>query len=278
MPFIEVNKDRIYNKIKIYYEVHGDGNPLLLIEGLGYATWMWYRQLEDFARQYRVIIFDNRGVGKSDKPDIPYSIEMMAGDAAGLLQALGIEKAHVLGVSMGGLIAQALTLNHPHLAHSLVLTCTTHGGPGSVPAPPETLAAMMNKKGLAERDALREAMGCALAPEFAAANHEELEKILDWRLSEPTPEYARQRQLGAVMGADLAPRLKEIKVPTLILTGDLDRVIPMANSDLLHKKINNSTLEVFPGGGHLFFIEQAPAFNGRVLAFLAGHPMERHPA
>lgn len=273
MPFVEVNKDRIYSKIRIYCEMLGNGEPLLLIEGLGYATWMWYRQLEDLSGQYQAIVFDNRGVGKSDKPDTPYSIEMMAGDAAGLLVALGVRKAHVLGVSMGGLIAQALAIHHPDLVRSLVLACTTHGGPGSVPVPPETAAAMLNKKGLPEKDALREAMKYAFAPDFLDAHPEELEKIIAWRMSEPTPQYAKQRQMEAVLGVNLVHKLKDIEVPVLILTGDGDRVIPMANSELLHKAIKGSSLEVFPGGGHLFFIEQAPAFNRQVLAFLRRYPV-----
>ncbi len=268
MPHVEVND------IKIYYEVHGTGEPLLLIEGLGYATWMWYRQLEEFSRDFRVIIFDNRGVGKSDKPDIPYSIEMMAADAAGLLRALDIQQAHVLGVSMGGFIAQALAIGYPELVHTLILVCTSHGGRRAIPAPPETIKAMLNEEGLPPREALRQAMRPAFGPGYLAQHPEELEKIIEWRLAEPTPRYAWQRQFNAILGADLEGKLSEIQAPTLILTGDADRVVPMANSERLHKAIADSVLEVFPGGGHLFFLEQAPAFNRRVLEFLKGHPMD----
>ena len=94
--------------IDVYYEIHGEGEPLLLVEGLGYSTWMWFKQIPNFSREYQVIVFDNRGVGNTDKPDIEYTIEMMADDAAGLLRALDIESAHVLGVSMGGFIAQEM--------------------------------------------------------------------------------------------------------------------------------------------------------------------------
>ena len=123
----------LVNGVKLYYEIHGTGEPLLLIEGLGYASWSWFRQIEVLSDSYGVVCFDNRGVGKSDKPDIPYSIELMADDVARLLESLSIEKAHILGVSMGGYIAQKLAINYPQKVKSLVLGCTSFGGSQSIP-------------------------------------------------------------------------------------------------------------------------------------------------
>jgi pimeloyl-ACP methyl ester carboxylesterase len=123
MPFQRVNG------IQIYYEEHGKGDPLLLIQGLGYPSGMWFLQIPALARNFRTIVFDNRGVGRTDKPDEEYSIPLMASDAAGLLHALGIKKAHVVGVSLGGYIAQELALSQPDLVDRLVLLATSCGGP-----------------------------------------------------------------------------------------------------------------------------------------------------
>lgn len=267
MPYEKVND------INIYYEIYGVGEPLLLIEGLGYAMWMWDKQIDAFSREFQVIMFDNRGVGKSDKPDMPYSIELMAKDAAELMKHLGIDRAHVLGVSMGGIIAQALAVIYPQFVHTLTLVCTTFGGPQAVPVPEETVEAMLNIKGLPAREALKEAMKYAFGQEFLSRNPGELDRLVEQRLSEPVPRYAWMRQWEAVLKVDLGEKVRNIKAPTLILTGDDDRVIPGENSRLLHERIEGSILEIFPGGGHLFFMEQVVAFNNRVLAFLKAHPM-----
>lgn len=116
------------NGIDLYYEKHGSGPPLLLIAGLGCATWMWWRTIPGLSRHFRLIAFDNRGVGESDKPDEPYSMRMMADDAAGLLRALKIEHADVLGISMGGYVAQELALAHPELVRCLIMGATGVNG------------------------------------------------------------------------------------------------------------------------------------------------------
>ncbi|MBP1720378.1 MAG: MhpC [Deltaproteobacteria bacterium] len=123
MPFQTING------IRIYYEEHGKGFPVLLIQGLGYPSGMWFLQIPEFSRCFRTIVFDNRGVGKTDRPDEEYTVALMASDAAELLRALGITRAHVVGVSLGGYIAQDLALTHPDLIDCLVLMSTSCGGP-----------------------------------------------------------------------------------------------------------------------------------------------------
>ena len=118
--------------VNIYYEIHGTGEPLVLIQGLGEDSSGWSRIMPLLSRHYRVIAFDNRGVGQSDKPDVPYSIDIMANDLAGLLDAIGVQTAHVLGISMGGTIAQSFVLNHPDRVISLILGCTICGGPHAI--------------------------------------------------------------------------------------------------------------------------------------------------
>ena len=152
--------------MKLYAEEHGDGQPLLLITGLGYAIWSWQRQLPDWSKRFRCIAVENRGTGRSPKPPGPYSIEEMADDAA---EALAGRRAHVAGFSMGGYIAQMVALRHPELVERLVLVCTATGGPDVVSTPAETRAAW-------------EANARKTPPEFARAT-----MPLSFRSSTATP-------------------------------------------------------------------------------------------
>jgi len=255
-------------EVNLYYEVYGEGEPLLLIEGLGYATWMWFNQVPELSRHFRVIVFDNRGVGESDKPDVPYSISMMAGDTAELLKALGISEAFVLGTSMGGMIAQQLAYDYPWMVKGLVLCCTTFGGPNSIPAPAETVKAMTEIEGLSPEEALRQSMSVAFAPGYPENHKEEFDRVIGWRLENPTPLYAWQHQFNAVMGFNSEDWVEQIQAPTLLLTGDSDRVIPPQNSRMLHEKLPHSRLVNVEGGGHLFFMEQPERVNREIVDFL----------
>jgi len=139
--------------IELYYEVHGAGEPVLLIAGLGFGAWSWFRQIPDLARHFLTIAFDNRGAGLSEKPDCEYTIEMMAEEAVGLLRALGVARAHVLGHSMGGYIAQEVALRHPEVVSSLILVSTSFGGKNAVLMSPETAAQMRSELEAEDRDA-----------------------------------------------------------------------------------------------------------------------------
>lgn len=259
--------------INIYYETYGTGEPLLLIEGFSYASWMWYKQVSELSKHYQVIVFDNRGVGKSDKPDSPYSIGMMADDAAALLHALGVNKAHVLGVSMGGYIAQSLAYSYPQLVQSLILCCTSFGGPKAVPLPQETAEIINNTAGLDQEQILYKGMSVAFTKEYFISHQDEVKKIIEWRLANPQPPYARKHQANAVSQANLEEYTQQIKIPTLIMTGTADRVIPAENSRLLTRAIKGAILIEFPGQGHLFFMEKAGDVNGEIISFLQQHPI-----
>ena len=139
MPFAENQGARIY------WEEQGQGVPILLIRGLGWTAAMWYRTAPILAAQYRTVAFDNRGVGRSDIPPGPYPILLMASDAAAVLDAAGIPRAHILGVSMGGMIAQEFALQYPERVESLILGSTAAGGPHAVPAEPEVLQALFRR-------------------------------------------------------------------------------------------------------------------------------------
>lgn len=220
MPTVQVND------IDVYYEIHGEGEPVVLIAGLNSDHTLFRGVLPQLAASYQVIVFDNRGVGKSGKPDIPYSIDMMADDTAGLLDALGITRAHILGVSMGGRIAASLALRYPSLVKSLVLVSTAMTMKGAPMTLSRRLIPLMLK-----------------IPAIRG----------------PHPHYAAVRQLKATRDFDCMGRLGEIKVPTLILHGKKDKTAPYQLAEAMHNGIQGSKMTAFDGG-HLFFIMRQAQF------------------
>ncbi|WP_350344320.1 alpha/beta hydrolase [Proteinivorax tanatarense] len=257
------------NDISMYYEVHGEGEPLVLIEGLGYSTWMWYKQLPVISKYFKVIIFDNRGVGKTDKPDCEYTIEMMADDLAGLLRSLNIKTTHILGVSMGGFIAQQFSANYPEMVDKLILCSTSFGGPNSIPIPQETLDIMM--KGGGEYKTIldiKKAISTAFYNGKIPEDKEVLEKIMQEKKQEPQPKYAYQRQLMAGASFNGEDNTQRIKADTLIVAGQKDEVVPPQNAYLLNERISSSEVEIIEKGGHVFFMEQPNKSNEVFLNFL----------
>ncbi len=148
--------------IEIYYEVHGAGpRTLVMIRGLGSNLLSWYEQIDELSRHYKCVVFDNRGAGRTDKPDAPYSIKQMADDTAGLMDALGIGRAALLGISMGGMIAQEFALHHQQKLSCLILGCTHFGGSGVVQSPPEIVAAVMAGTSATPQKRVRNLLGGA---------------------------------------------------------------------------------------------------------------------
>ncbi|WP_435179913.1 alpha/beta fold hydrolase [Halorussus sp. AFM4] len=290
--------------VSLYYEVTDpveDGDPsddtadvsdadasgaetVALVEGLGYGRWMWRWQRDGLAggqgspsgatrshddEGYRVVVWDNRGTGDSDAPEGPYTIAEMASDLEAVLDAVGAERAHVVGASMGGMIAQQYALDYDR-AESLGLLCTGPGGDDAVPTPEETRARMFDApEGADEREAVRYKMKPAMTDEFWDANQDLVEEIVDWRLAGDASDAARDAQAAAVAGFDASDRLGEIDVPALVAHGTDDRVLPVGNADLLYEGLPNAQLAVFEGGSHLFFIERADVVNDRLAEFLA---------
>lgn len=229
------------NGITMYYEVHGEGEPLVLIGGLSNDVSDYRFIVPELATRYQVLAFDNRGAGRTEKPDAPYSIEQMADDAAGLLAALGVERAHVIGVSMGGRIAIALTLAHPELVKSLILVSTfarriplTWQGRFRLDNPVIRMLRRVGSK-------------------------------------YPQPHYAFLRQLQASRGYDASTRLGAIHVPTLILHGRDDHTAPIALAVEMRDGIPGAKMIVF-NGGHIFLFIHQKQFVDAVLAFLAEQP------
>ena len=253
--------------MKLYAEEHGDGHPLLLITGLGYAIWSWQRQLPVWSQQFRCVAVDNRGTGRSPKPPGPYTIEELADDAA---EALDGRRAHVAGFSMGGYIAQTLTVRHPDLVDRLVLVCTATGGPGVVPTPKETAAAWKVNVDRTPPEFARATMPLSFRPGWTDEHPDDFEGLLADRLEYPTPPECWRAQYDACVDwGSRSTQVEQIEAPTLVVHGDADRIVPYENGVELERRIPGSRFEAFPGGGHLLFIEEAPRFNAMVSSFLS---------
>jgi pimeloyl-ACP methyl ester carboxylesterase len=262
-----------HDGVTLHYETGGpaDAEPVVLVEGLGYSRWMWRWQRDALEETYRTIVPDNRGTGDSDAPPGPYTVGQLAADLDVVLEAAGVDLAHVVGASLGGMIAQQYALDHDRAA-SLGLFCTTHGGAEAVPVPPEVQDRMFNVPDeLDEREAIKYKMQPAMTEAFWEANPDLIDRIVDWRLESDAPEPARQAQGAAVQSFDVADRLEELSVPALVMHGTADRVVPVENGEQLHRTLPESELELVEGGPHLFFIEQAERVNDRLLGFLGAH-------
>ncbi len=255
--------------VKIYWDELGSGEPFLLINGLGTSAHLWHRSRAVFANHYRTIALDNRGVGRSDVPAGIYSIGSMAADAIAVLDAAGVETAHVFGVSLGGMIAQELTLRHPQRVRSLILGCSTAGeptGPHAVPPDPDVLSALMRRSASAaeSNEAFRPLLYDAGTPQERV--DEDMAIRVRWY---PTAE-GYMGQLQGVSGWDAYGRLGDLHVPTLVIHGERDRLIPCANARILAGRIAGAQLALIPAAGHVFWTDQPEVVHERILAFLGG--------
>lgn len=262
--------------INIYYETQGNGEALALIMGLGGGIPWLFRQIPTFSKQYQVIALDNRGTGGSDAPDIPYSMEMMAGDLAVLLETLGIQAAHVFGISMGGMIAQHFALIYPEKVKALILGATTCGGTHSIKPDMEAIKVLFDMdrmQKLSPEERAKETLPFVLNQKFIANNQELIQKLLTGMVGHVSPLHGYIRQAGAIAGHDTYERLPDIKAPTLVIAGDADKLVPVENSRILASRIPNAELVIFKNMGHGFNIEAADEMNRVVLGFLsrAGH-------
>ena len=261
MPFQSVNG------ITIYYEIHGRGDPLVLIMGLRRNAEWWYSQLPELSRHFKVLVFDNRGAGRTDKPEMEYSIRMFADDTALLMEALGIRGSHILGISMGGYIAQELALNYPHRVKRLILGCTGAGGPKAVLMSPERMKRFTANAGLTPEEILQKDMNIHFSDAYISGYPDKIKEFIEISLRYYQPPDAFLRQFAACQRHDTADRLHHLKVPTLIMTGDDDILVPLENSRILQNLIPGSELFLFPSCRHCFFIEKSGDFNLRVIDF-----------
>jgi pimeloyl-ACP methyl ester carboxylesterase len=257
------------NGLKLYYEIEGDGAPVVLIPGFAAGRWIWFKQAADLSRNFRVIIFDPRGVAASEKPEGPQTISLLADDVAHLLETIGVESAHIVGASFGGFVAQEFALKYPAMTRRLVLCCTSFGGSNHVVPTPETLEALASTKGLNSEERMRANLLLAFTPEYVRTQVQEVDLIVHLRATNEVPEHIYMSQLQAAMSFNTESRLAQIKSPTLVLSGDADIIVPVQNSRNLAARIPGAELRIVEGGSHTFFIEQAAEFNRIVSKFLA---------
>jgi pimeloyl-ACP methyl ester carboxylesterase len=254
--------------VRIAWERHGRGAPLLLIHGLGYARWGWEPVLPGLAERFDVVLFDNRGIGESDAPPGPYTAAEMADDAIQALDEAGVDRAHVVGTSLGGMVAQELALGYPDRVDRLVLACTTPGGPNAHPMPQQTVALMAEAATLEPAVALRRFVENALAPATVAKHPELVDRILTHRIATAQDPVAWAAQAAAGATFDAFERLGALAAQALVQHGDEDVVVDPRNADLLVELLPDAHLERLPGTGHLFFWEAPERFVSSVSAFL----------
>ncbi|HEY7586343.1 MAG TPA: alpha/beta fold hydrolase [Candidatus Deferrimicrobiaceae bacterium] len=254
---------------RMAYEVHGAGFPLLLINGLGSDRREWIDQVPAFERRFRVITFDNRGSGESESPQGPYTTALMADDAAAILSFLDLRRAHVLGVSLGGMIAQEFALRHPGMAGRLMLVCTSPGGDVSARPSPEALSAFVRAPGGDREAELRRTIPFLYTERFLAEHPGKIEAFIARRLSSPASAEGYAAQLAAAVGHSAGDRLSAIRAPTLVIAGTADLLVPPSNSEFIAERIPGAKLVLLPGAPHRLFAENAETFNSAVLSFLA---------
>lgn len=256
------------NGIDIYHRREGDGPDLVLVMGLGAHSGAWLLNAPAFAKHFRVLTFDNRGSGRTSAPDEPYSIAGMADDTAALMDALGIVRAHVLGASMGGMIAQELAIAHPERVERLVIACS-RAKTGDL-----RRRVAVAQRALWEADVPREAIAAIQQPwgrTSATLQDERLPmELLALGARDPYPigKHAYLRQLDATMAHDTVDRLGRISAATLVLVGAEDILTPPSESAELARLIPGAELRILPRGGHGFSGEYPTEFNRAVLEFL----------
>lgn len=254
-------------EVRISYDVRGGGAPLLLVHGLGYARWGWAPVVDGLGESFTVVSCDNRGVGASDAPPGPYTVRELAEDAVAVLDDAGLDRAHVVGTSLGGMVAQEVALEWPERVDRLVLACTTPGVSGYT-MPEQTVRLLLKVPTMPVEERLKRLVENALAD---PADPALVERIIAHRLASPQDPAAWQAQAAAGMSFDALGRLERITAPTLVLQGTADVVVDPRNADVLATRIPEAHVELFPGTGHLFFWEQPERFVQVVSDFLAGN-------
>jgi 3-oxoadipate enol-lactonase len=250
---------------RIAWERRGEGAPVVLVHGLGYARWGWEPVADLLAERFEVVLLDNRGIGESDAPPGPYTASEMADDVMRVLDEADLESAHVVGTSLGGMIAQELALSAPERVERLVLVCTTPGGPNAAPMPEPTVRLLAEAATLEPLVALRRFVENALAPD---PPEEIVERILAHRIATAQPLEAWAAQAAAGAAFDAWDRLGQVTAPTLVVHGSDDVVVDPANAGLLAELIQGAQSVRFEGCGHLLFWEEPERFVEVVGEFL----------
>ncbi len=266
MPTVTVND------VELYYERRGTGEPLLLIMGMSGNTGHWGEAfLQDLERTFEVIAYDHRGIGQSAEHWDPFTIRHLADDAVALLDALGLERVHVCGISMGGMVAQEIAINAPERVRTLTLGCTYCGGPDATFASEQDMRFLAEALTSGDRErALRAMFAINVSPTYAD-DPAHWQEFVERASATPTPQAFIQLQMQAIIGHDAHDRLGEITAPTLVVHGTLDRMLPAGNAQVIADLIPGARLELLEDIGHCFFWE-APDRSAALIRDLAGAP------
>lgn len=258
MPFAKMSH------FKIYYESHGTKDPLIMIMGLGgNSCWWGDKLIGEISKFSQAIIFDNRGTGRSEDPDEEFTVKTLADDVSGLMDALNIPKANILGISLGGMIAQEFVLHYPQKVGKLILCSTNCGVVKSVPPSPEVISVLIKpREGRPEEDIIKDSIPFLFSDDFVQKNPESVADMIRNVLRYPTSPKAFQRQLNALMTFDSYERLSGISNPTLVMHGKKDILVPPQNGEIIAGRIPHARLVLFDDSAHaLFSQETAPVVN-----------------
>jgi len=261
------------NGINIYYKVHGQGEPLVLITGMGADHRSWFRQVSDFQRYYQVITFDSRGIGKTDRPTELYSFKTLADDVIGLMDHLALDKAHLLGLSLGGIVAQEIAIDHPDRVRKLVLVNTSTGRSGEMDkVHPALMEAYGLEDGSTEIDISKVNIGKSMSAYISLSFNKVLYRMVMLLMArlyvKPSGFEGMAEQLKAISTHSTLDRLHLIKAATLVIAGTDDKIVPPRFSEVLASRIPNATLVSVEDGSHALHVEMKSRFNREVLDFL----------
>jgi pimeloyl-ACP methyl ester carboxylesterase len=262
--------------MKLFYETLGAGEPLILIPGFASGAWNWFRQIQELAKDFRIITFDPRGIGKSKIENsgnsTNLSMQTFVRDVLQILDDLKIEKANVLGASFGGFVAQEFALEFPERLNKLILACTSAGGANHVSPDIEILRSFTPDPNLTVGERIRKFIRPAFTDEFNTDRAAEVEEVCRLRESNEVADAVYFAQLQTAFTFNTEDKLGKIENETLVISGDKDKVVPMQNSINLAEKLPNATLKIIENGSHLFFIETAAEFNQAIKEFLSEPP------
>jgi len=254
----------------LYYDVEGppNGEAVVFVEGLSFGSWMWRWQRPAVADTYRTVVWDNRGTGRSDTPVGPYTTAEMATDLDAILDDAGVDAVHLVGASLGGMVAIQYALDFERV-ESLSLLCTGPGGEAAAPIPEATRERMLNvPDGLDPGARIRHRMRPAFTDTFWTENTDVIDWIVEQRLETDPTDDAYEWQAAAAAAFDASDRLDEVDCPVLVLHGTDDRVVPVGNGRRLAEGLPDARFEAVEGGSHLFFVERADRVNDLLVDFL----------
>jgi pimeloyl-ACP methyl ester carboxylesterase len=273
-------KFALVNSINICYEIHGDGEPVILVHGFGGKKESWIAQTEPLARYFKVVRFDNRGAGKSDRPDGPYTMDVFADDINELLDFLEIEKSHIIGWSLGGMIVQNFILKYPQRVNKMVLINTNYGTPDESGAEAYKNMRLQGLKAVQEDPVKAFWQGIRTDYHIKFRKQLEAEPSKKWyglwsvddliqeSITDPPTEKDVIAQGKAIGTHHTFDRLHEIKNETLLITSSHDRITPQSVMVEMHEKIPNSTLKTIDKAGHASPRSRAPEINQIIIEFL----------